>query len=226
MQECCGGPGEIHIGGFDITSEVTGKEFIFPTDLSSPTDHMYLLFGTVGFAALPGAPTPDYIIPDGFFDPTSDALHYAFYKDALLFFFDGTVPTNGVESVTFEFGTLATTVGVNSPTNFAGETGAVALVCVDMDGDGYGSPGSADCPNGSATDCNDDNGTVHPDELEVCGDDLDNDCNGLLDCDDPACLDAGCIPAASTWGLVIFGVCLFVTGTIICTKRNGKHRYR
>jgi Putative metal-binding motif len=218
MQECCGGVAEVQIAGFDINSEVTGMEFIFPDDLTPPTDNKYLMFGTVGFAALPGAPTPDYIIPDGFFNPNGDTLRYAFYKNATLPFLPGTVPTNGIDSVTFEFGTLVTTVGVNSPTNFAGETGAVALVCVDGDNDGYGFPGSAECPSGSATDCDDNNSNINPGATEICGDNADNDCNGLADCDDPACVDAGCIPAASGWGLLILGIGLLATGTVVFSR--------
>jgi hypothetical protein len=66
-------------------------------------------------------------------------------------------------------------------------------VCNDNDGDGYGNPGDASCPNGPETDCNDDNAAVNPGATEgpsgdpTCGDGLDNDCNGLTDGADPAC---------------------------------------
>jgi putative metal-binding protein len=50
--------------------------------------------------------------------------------------------------------------------------------CVDADGDGY-------CA--SQGDCNDADPTVHPGAAEVCNDGKDNDCNGLVDCADPAC---------------------------------------
>lgn len=59
--------------------------------------------------------------------------------------------------------------------------------CTDNDGDGYGDPGSAACENGSATDCNDDIFDVNPGASEICGNDLDDDCNGLVDYSDPAC---------------------------------------
>ena len=34
---------------------------------------------------------------------------------------------------------------------------AAAGDCMDLDNDGYGSPGDPSCPNGSETDCDDDN---------------------------------------------------------------------
>lgn len=55
----------------------------------------------------------------------------------------------------------------------------------DLDGDGYGEPtgGTSSCeaPPGfvsDGTDCDDATDAVHPDHEEVCGDDLDNDCDG------------------------------------------------
>ncbi len=49
--------------------------------------------------------------------------------------------------------------------------------CVDNDSDGYGNPGNAACPNGSATDCNDSNAAVNPGATEIPNDGVDNDCN-------------------------------------------------
>ncbi len=56
----------------------------------------------------------------------------------------------------------------------------------DADKDGYGALASSKCLCGPATpflasapqDCNDANADVNPDGVEVCGDGLDNDCNG------------------------------------------------
>ncbi|MBN2498801.1 MAG: hypothetical protein JXR96_29690 [Deltaproteobacteria bacterium] len=67
----------------------------------------------------------------------------------------------------------------------AGETcfGGLCTVC-DQDGDGVL---GAQCHGG---DCDDGNGGVHPGADELCGDDLDNDCDGVTD---PASLcDARC----------------------------------
>jgi MYXO-CTERM domain-containing protein len=74
--------------------------------------------------------------------------------------------------------------------------------CIDADGDGYGSPppgvapGQVDC---IAADCNDSAGAVSPAGTEgtaaagSCADDLDNDCDGRVDCGDSACVNVpGC----------------------------------
>ncbi len=60
----------------------------------------------------------------------------------------------------------------------------------DLDGDGYGDPDgkllSCSAPAGYLTDghdCDDDDATIRPDADEVC-DDIDNDCDGLIDDDD------------------------------------------
>ncbi|MBI4710624.1 MAG: hypothetical protein HY759_05945 [Nitrospirae bacterium] len=49
--------------------------------------------------------------------------------------------------------------------------------CVDKDADGYGNPGSASCPNGSATDCNDNDGTINPGAADILNNNTDDDCN-------------------------------------------------
>ena len=60
-------------------------------------------------------------------------------------------------------------------------------VCLDGDGDDYGNPGNPICPNGSETDCNDDNAAIYPGATEVCDDTVDNDCDGNIDCLDSEC---------------------------------------
>jgi hypothetical protein len=49
--------------------------------------------------------------------------------------------------------------------------------CTDTDADGYGSPGDASCPNGSQTDCNDNDPAVRPGVAEIC-DGKDTNCDG------------------------------------------------
>jgi hypothetical protein len=69
--------------------------------------------------------------------------------------------------------------------------------CTDNDGDGYGNPGDSSCPNGSATDCNDNSRSINPGAAENCTDGIDNNCNNLVDTQDPnaincpiECIDA------------------------------------
>ena len=60
----------------------------------------------------------------------------------------------------------------------------VSASCTDADADGYAVEGG-DC---GAVDCNDSNASIHPGATEVCDNGLDDDCNGLVDAADPACL--------------------------------------
>lgn len=57
--------------------------------------------------------------------------------------------------------------------------------CTDVDQDGYGNPGDASCPKGSAMDCDDNDPAVSPGATENCTDNIDNNCNGLTDAQDP-----------------------------------------
>ncbi len=57
----------------------------------------------------------------------------------------------------------------------------------DLDGDGWGDPGHADCPNGDETDCDDGDPWVNPGVEEACNG-VDDDCDGELP-DDEADLD-------------------------------------
>ncbi len=61
--------------------------------------------------------------------------------------------------------------------------------CIDNDGDGYGNPGDASCANGSQTDCNDNDRAINPGAAENCTDGVDNNCNNLVDAQDPNALN-------------------------------------
>lgn len=52
--------------------------------------------------------------------------------------------------------------------------------CTDIDGDGYGNPGDAGCPNGASTDCDDNNSNIHFGAREISNG-VDEDCDGVKD---------------------------------------------
>ena len=58
--------------------------------------------------------------------------------------------------------------------------------CNDNDGDGYGDPGDSSCTY-TARDCDDTNASRNPGNTEKCNDGIDNDCDFLIDGDDPDC---------------------------------------
>jgi hypothetical protein len=134
IREAAGTPNEVNVGGRPVSSDSTGNMFTIASSVVGPTSNKTLLFATAAFAALPGAPTPDQIIPAGlvpFFNINGDTVRYNPY-DAFTF---GAVPIDGVNSMN-DGGIVA----ANSPTNYAGETGSVDAgqppVPGDFDGDG------------------------------------------------------------------------------------------
>ncbi len=73
LHEMAGADGQFHFAGNQLTSNT--NVFTYPTDLPDPaTANRFVLIATAGFAALPGAATPDYIIPERFFDVTGDTI--------------------------------------------------------------------------------------------------------------------------------------------------------
>lgn len=79
--------------------------------------------------------------------------------------------------------------GSCSQTDFPFAGGQVSLICsgacADADGDGFGSPGTAGCPGGSADDCDDSDPGVSPGAVELPGNTVDEDCDGSLGACDP-----------------------------------------
>jgi hypothetical protein len=212
LKECCGAAGETALQGKWVRSDATGNQYTFPQNLTPPTSNRHLLLATASFAALPGAPTPDFIIPAHFFDLDDDFLRYWLYADAIMNFGPGQLPTDGLHSLNEDL-----TTGINSPTNYAGVQGSVDVrVCIDDDGDGYGSPGDPDCPAGAQEDCDDTNPDINPGEMENCIDMLDNNCNAAIDCNDPACsAGSACVPAVSRWGVLALVLFIVTAGTAV-----------
>ncbi len=138
IQECCGLPNEIGIGNGWVRSNANGNQYNFPANLpAGSTANAHVLLGTAAFAALPGAPTPDHIIPANFFNTSAEpapGVEYFVYDDFV--FSVGELPTNGKDSLNHPVGGGAYTVGPNSPTNFAGQSGNVDACPWDLDADG------------------------------------------------------------------------------------------
>lgn len=120
LKETGGGAGETGLPGHTLTSST--RTWTIPGGpLTPPTSSKSYLIATPGFAALPGAPTPDAIIPAGlvpFFSTAGDTITYVPW-DAWTF---GTVPTDGANSLKRDG-----LVTGNNPTNYAGVTGHVKV---------------------------------------------------------------------------------------------------
>ena len=110
-------------------------DFHFSRNLTGSTANRSLLLATQGFASSPGAVAPDFILPDNFFEIAGDTLTLRSARqlntvyDALSFGpgLGRTLPSDGILSLqrvgsgpTLRFEALP-----NSPTNFAGQTGAL-----------------------------------------------------------------------------------------------------
>ena len=125
LWECCGSSGETFMAGKKVYSDATGHTFTFPSNLVGDTAFRYLLIGTPAFAATPGAPTPDHIVPAGFFSMSGDTIRWHIYPNATLQFTNGQLPLDGTYSLNYDG-----TTGVNSPTNWAGQYGSIAIASV------------------------------------------------------------------------------------------------
>ncbi len=120
---CCGSTGEIFVNNHSVSSN--SHSFTFTSDLTGSTFQKHILLATSGFAALPGAPTPDHIIADNFFSTTADVISFSVYDT--LAFSAGQLPTNGISSLNKDpdDGTGTIFTAPNSPTNFADQSGSV-----------------------------------------------------------------------------------------------------
>ena len=118
--EVCAGPdssGEWYVGGHSLTSG--SHSYTVTSNVSGNTYNKTILFATAGFAALPGAPTPDHIIADNFFSTSGDTISFIDSRS----FGSGVLPTNGIDSLNFTSGGYTT--GANSPRNYAEDSGSV-----------------------------------------------------------------------------------------------------
>jgi hypothetical protein len=119
LKESSGSDFENFWQGHALTSTqgATIRTFTFPANLpGTQTASRSVLVATPGFAALAGV-TPDYTVPAPFLFPGGGTINYA-GVDSVTY---AALPTDGVTSVDRN-GAPA----LNTPTNFAGEVGALA----------------------------------------------------------------------------------------------------
>lgn len=91
--------------------------FIFNTGLTGDTTNRHVLIATPGFAAVPGAVTPDYTFPSLNFLFQSGVVNFAEGTDILNY---TSPPWNGIVSLNGNGQPQ-----INSPTNFAGQSGSI-----------------------------------------------------------------------------------------------------
>jgi hypothetical protein len=118
LHEHLGLNGEQFLGGHTLTSTqgATTRTYAFPTNLpDGNTADKRVLIATAGFAAL-GIVTPDYVVPTPFLFPGGGTINYA-GVDMISY---PALPTDGVSSLD-----RTGAVGINSPTNYAGQTGSI-----------------------------------------------------------------------------------------------------
>ena len=128
MQEIGGSENETAIAGHWFATNGYNQDHseLLGSDLPFGTANKKFLVGTESYAALPGVPAPDYVVPDGIIDPSGDTVVWWFYQTLAIP--PGLMPSDGVLSLSILNLAVPThSIGVNSPTNFAGETGTVVL---------------------------------------------------------------------------------------------------
>ena len=123
MKECCGFTAEHALQDKWVLAVGADNKLVFRNNLTGDTAGKHLLLATQAFADLPGMPAPDFILPPGFLPLAGETLEYWTYTPATWSY--NALPVDGITSVNVDGST-----GVNSPTNFAGESGSLDLTPV------------------------------------------------------------------------------------------------
>lgn len=131
MQEIGGSDDEINIQFHWYATDSFNQDHSMLLGSNLPavgTANKKFLVGSESYALLPGVPVPDYVLPDGVIDPSGDTVVWWFYQTKVIP--PDTMPSDGVNSLNVidPADTLSGfSVGVNSPTNLAGDTGSIVL---------------------------------------------------------------------------------------------------
>ena len=125
LRETNGGAGEFGVNGNTVRASPSNNTFVIPAPaLTTSTAFKSFLLGTAAYAALPGAPPPDRTIPANFIVQATDTS-VAFEPWDTATWTAGTLPTNGILSLSRTAPNSALVSGTNSPTNFAGTTATI-----------------------------------------------------------------------------------------------------
>lgn len=195
------------LGGHTITADSDGAivTFTFPSGIGGDTTGKTLLIATPGFANIPNAVTPDYVLPCGpFFNPSAANIVINFASGFDTFQFDGVdtdadpnLPKDG-DSALQVTGAATATTSAATPVNYAGTAGSLSLTACQIAGtcepcdDGDFCNGAETC---SASTCD----ASSPCPGQMCDETGDAcvDCLGAGDCDDSnACTDDACASGA------------------------------
>lgn len=110
--------------------------FTFQGNTCTPTNNKKFIVATAGYAALPGAPTPDFTIPANFLFKEGGTLEFGPGQQVITY---AALPTNGTTS---RQATAYTTVApytfldaANNPQNCAGATGSIVVTPPACKGD-------------------------------------------------------------------------------------------
>ncbi|MBW2292884.1 MAG: hypothetical protein JRG89_04065 [Deltaproteobacteria bacterium] len=130
MQEIASSSGEANIqnGWFATDTYNLDHSQTLGTSLPFGTADKTFLVGSESYAALPGVPAPDYILPDGILEPSGDTILWWNYQTLTIP--AETMPSDGTASLHLvdpSNAGLGFITGPNSPKNFDGETGTVVL---------------------------------------------------------------------------------------------------
>lgn len=180
------------------TSDGVARDFTIPIALLGSTANRRFLVATPGFASLPGAVTPDYVLPCGpFFEPGATSITIALIDADSLTFAGSALPTDGANAL-FSTASDVLSTGANSPTNFASSAGSLALTPCQLAGtcepcdDGLYCNGAESCAN-SACVATSPCGSLCDEAADTCVECFDaGDCDDGEICTADACSEGVC----------------------------------